>query len=499
MNKLSDEAAVKHERTTVLTNTKSSRLRLSAYVKLKLALAAAQLRRQQLAARSTEGNAAHITLSDDQTARVDTGALNPQVSKETVETAELPRPWSNLTGWIVAAAALILTFITALLFLHHKSSVTSAAETTATSDASSVAASTIVLTPEQQAIIAVEVVQRRPIELDVAAPGKIAFNGNRISPVYSQFSGRLVRLNAEVGTTVRAGQVIGMIDTPDIVAMQADYQQAVTAERSARTSLELATRTRERSERLAAAEAIPQRDLQQAQADAAHAADDLQRAQSAVAAARSRLQSAGASADEISHLTAGLRAVNHLVPLVAPISGTITERKAGLGQVVQAGAGDPLFMIADLSSVWVNADIYEDQLASVHNAASVKIQTPAYPNETFMARVDQIGSVIDPDKHTVAVRCVVPNPAGRLKPGMFATVILNSAAQENAIMLPASAIVTEGDHRYVFVEESMGHYVKREIVAEIGKDGAVIVKSGLHSGERVVTRGAILLSAQEEG
>jgi cobalt-zinc-cadmium efflux system membrane fusion protein len=351
------------------------------------------------------------------------------------------------------------------------------------------------LSPEQRAAIAVEVAQTHTLQGDMTAPGKIAFNGNRVTPVFSQFSGRVVRLTAEIGMTVRSGQTIGMIDTPDIVGIQSDYLQALTTERSARTTLDLATRTRERAARLAEAEAIPKRDLQQAQADESRAADDLQRAQSAIAATRGRLRSSGMSEGEINRLAASSRSVNRIVPLIAPISGTITERKAGLGQVVQPGSGDPLIMIADLSSVWVNADVYEDQLAYIKQGISVKIRTPAYPNETFDAHVDQIGSTLDPDKHTVAVRCVVANAHGRLKPGMFATIVLRAAATETAITVPSSAVVAEGDRRSVFVEESPGKYIKHAVDTGAEIDGAVVIRTGLKGGERVVVRGSLLISS----
>lgn len=397
--------------------------------------------------------------------------------------------------WIIAASVALIAVVAFFLLRRHQTINSTATSTTSAESASAAT----VLSPDQQSSIAIEVVQRQTVGADVTAPGKIVFNGNGVTLVFSQFSGRLVRLDAEVGMTVRRGQVLGMIDTPDIIASQVDYQQALTNERTMRTALDLAVRTRERAERLAAAEAIPQRELQQAVADEARAKDDLQRAQSAVEAARGKLQSSGMSEAEINRLAFGAHAVNRLVPLVAPINGTITERKAGLGQVVQPGAGDPLLIIADLSSIWVNADLYEDQLVYAKVGAPVKIQTPAYPNETFPARVDQIGATVDPDKHTVAVRCVVPNPSGRLKPGMFATVILSSAAHQDALTVPASAIITEGDQHAVFVEESPGHYNKRpvEIGSEIGS--VVIIRSGLNEGERVVVRGSLLISAQQEG
>ncbi|PWT82135.1 MAG: hypothetical protein C5B44_02645 [Acidobacteria bacterium] len=393
--------------------------------------------------------------------------------------------------WLAIVAALTLVSIVLARYLlnrdaqHSTNSEKTAADTT----------KEITLTPEQRSAVAVEEVQKHSVLTDVTAPGKIALNGNRVTPVLPQFSGRIVKLDAVVESTVKAGQVIGTIDTPDIVGIESDYLQASSAERSARTALDLARRTRERSERLATAEAIPQRDLEQAQADESRAADDLKRAESALAAARGRLQSAGMKEAEIERLSTGARAVNRLMPIVAPIPGTIIERKAGIGQVVQPGAGEPLFLIADLSTVWINADIYEDQLAHIHTGQSMKVTTPAYPSETFIARVDQMGSTIDPDKHTVAVRCVVSNPERRLKPGMFVSVILGGAAPQIVITIPSSAVITEGTQRSVFVEEAVGKYTKCNIETGNEIDGAIVVRSGLKEGQRVVVRGGLLISA----
>jgi cobalt-zinc-cadmium efflux system membrane fusion protein len=426
------------------------------------------------------------------TLEIETKETESEAEKPAVAQSEFKRKPIGAWVWLVMAVIAMAIAVGVWFLLDRRSRTAARQQPVADSQTSS---SFATLSPEQRAAITVEIAQKRMLEGDVTAPGKIAFNGNRVTPVFSQFSGRIVRLVAEIGTTVRSGQTIGLIDTPDIVGMQSDYLQALTTERSARTTLDLATRTRERAVRLAEAEAIPKRDLQQAQADESRAADDLQRAQSAIAAARGRLRSAGMSEDEINRLAATSHSVNRIVALIAPITGTITDRKAGLGQVVQAGSGDPLFMIADLSSVWVNADVYEDQLAHIHAGAQVKIRTPAYPNQTFDARVDQIGSTVDPDKHTIAVRCVVANSRGQLKPGMFAAVVLRAAGTETATTVPSSAVVVEGDRRSVFVEESPGQYVKRLVETGSEVDGSVVIRSGLKEGERVVVRGGLLMSA----
>ncbi len=163
--------------------------------------------------------------------------------------------------------------------------------------------------------------------------------------------------------------------------------------------------------------------------------------------------------------------------------------------MVQAG-GDALLKIADLSTVWVTADVYEDQVAAIRPGADVTIQTPAYPNETFSARVDRIAATLDPEKRTLAVRCVMRNADRRLKPGMFATVALQSGTIESALLVPASAIVANGSRRDVFVERQPEGYQQRAVETGDEVAGWVVVRSGLREGERVVTQGSLLLARQ---
>lgn len=440
-------------------------------------------------------NSDFIIVSDEETtANVGEGQASETASELSAHAGQLRRA-SKQKMIARLIAALVIGAMIAVGALLLKKEHASASQNGSAGNHSASAVSQ--LSPEQQAHIEVEVVQQRRLPSELAVTGKVSFNGDLVTPVFSQFSGRLIKLNAEVGSTVKAGQALGTIDTPDIIATQADYQQAISAERSANTSLELAKRTRERATRLAAVEAIPQRELQQAQADEAHAADELQRAHSAAVAARGRLQSAGMSAAEIESLALNSHPINRLVPLVAPISGTVIERKAGPGQIVQAGTGDPLLIIADLSTVWINADVYEDQLGSLRRGALAKIQTAAYPNEIFAARVDQIGATLDPDKHTVAVRCVVINRGDKLKPGMFVNVSLGSRTPQTALTVPSTAIVSEGDHRIVYVEDAPGSYTKRTIEVGAEEQGTVLVRAGLRDGERVVVHGALLIGGNQ--
>jgi len=354
---------------------------------------------------------------------------------------------------------------------------------------------TLTLAPEQQRSVITTAVSHGDLPVHASVPGRIEFNANAVTSVFAQFSGRVVRLDVEVGSLVRQGQPIAMLDSPDVVGMQADYQEALAAMRVAGTTHDQAARTRARAARLAEVEAIPIRELQEAQAAEARTTEDLRQADARRTAARSRLQIAGFGDEDIDRLESqGAAATTRLVPIKAPVAGTVTERHVGLGQVVQTG-GDALLKIADLSTVWVTADVYEDQVAAIHPGARVTIQATAYPSETFEARVDRIGATLDPDKRTLAVRCVMPNAEGRLKPGMFASVALQSGTIRSALLVPASAIVAAGNRRTVFVETAAG-YQEREVETGDEVGGWVVVQSGLHDGDRVVSQGGLLLARQ---
>src|SRR5262249_27036727 len=144
----------------------------------------------------------------------------------------------------------------------------------------------VTLAPEQRNRVTTRTVSEGDVPVRATVPGRVEFDANRVTPFFAQLSGRIVRLEAEVGMSVREGQVLGMLDSPDVVAMQAEYQQALSSVRAARTSVEQAERTHERASKLADVEAIPRRDLQEAEVAEAHAREDLRRAEAAVVAAR---------------------------------------------------------------------------------------------------------------------------------------------------------------------------------------------------------------------
>jgi membrane fusion protein, heavy metal efflux system len=183
--------------------------------------------------------------------------------------------------------------------------------------------------------------------------------------------------------------------------------------------------------------------------------------------------------------------------LRSQIVGTVVDRSILVGQEVRADASAPLLTITDLHTVWVFADLYEQDLALVTQGASVGVRVPAYPGEMFPGKVEHVGEVLDPVSHTVKLRCVVPNPGSRLKPEMFAKIELTDEGHKT-IVLPSKAILTDSEHTSVIV--ALENHIYRQRFVETGPeaDGKVRIMSGIKPGENVVTDGTIFLKREME-
>ncbi len=291
-----------------------------------------------------------------------------------------------------------------------------------------------------------------------------------------------------------------VIESADLVAAQNDLSAARADQTRARIARQAAEVASQRANRLHEHEAVATKDLQLAEQDLARARADENRADAAATVAINRLAFFGKSSEEIAQLgtgTGGAYApytIDRRVTIKAPISGTIVDRKIGPGQYIKPDAPDPLFLISDLSTVWVVADVFESDLLQLRNRAPVEIHIDAYPGRTFPAQVSFISPSVDPATHTVRVRCLVHNADGALKPDMFARIRIRSAAEERAAVVPAAAVVSEGDRSVVFLEQEPGRFCRREIHIDRQANGLLVVRDGLRSGDRIVTRGALLLN-----
>jgi len=383
---------------------------------------------------------------------------------------------------------LVVAFVLAIVIWQHFTSPTpKAADRTAEKTAEKSPNDTIAVNEQQLKQISTDMMKQRLVAVDRKATGKVGFNEVRLTPVFTPFAGRTVELLANKRDNVRSGQSLAVIEAPDFVSAQNDLASARSDLAKANIGLNATQVGAERARRLHQQEAIATKDLQQAESDLARAQDDVRRSQAAVAAAEHRLRLFGKEPDETP-------TVDPRVTLRAPIGGTIVDRKVGPGQYVKPDTPDPLFLISDLSALWVLVDVYESDVAAVHLNMPVEVTVSAYPEKVFPARISFISPTVDPTTRTLRVRCLVPNPNGLLKPDMFATIKINSAGKQPMATVPASAVVVEGNDSLVFVADNTGHFRRRTV--QLGKEveGGFIVDSGVRPGEVVATRGALLLN-----
>lgn len=309
------------------------------------------------------------------------------------------------------------------------------------------------------------------------ATGRVTFDEERVSRVASPVSGRVVELLARPGDAVKKGQPLLAIASPDAEAALSDLTAAEADERLAQKSLD-------RARRLYADQAIPHKDVLAAESDAV-------KARAVLARARSRLEVLGLAERDGA-------ATRTRFALRSPIAGVVVERAAQLGMEVRADSGTPLVTVADLSRLWVLADVYERDLGLVAKGERAEVRVPAYPSQLFAGQVTHVGELVDPLTRTVKVRIEVSNPRAQLKPEMFARVTLLGGREEAALTVPEGAVLSDGQANAVIVAEAGGRFVKRLIEAGAEQDGRVRVLAGLREGEHVVVDGALFLKAEIE-
>ena len=408
-------------------------------------------------------------------------------------------PAARLSNRALARTAVLsvlaLCVLAAFVIKFRASSRDASAEKAVTGapDASTITEPNLVRLAEQQVpSITIEPVSSRSFFAEKVATGKIGFNEDVMTPVFSPYTGRIVRVFVKPGDAVNRGTPLFEIDTPELVQAGQDLIAAGINVPRARTVLELATRAEDRQHRLYLNKAVALKDWEQAEADLRNAERDLHAAESALAASRSRLRVFGKTDEEIAKIEND-RQIDRTARVLSPIAGTTVTRKVGPGQYVKPDSPDALFTIADLSTVWLLADVYEADVPLIRVGQRIEVHVAAYPNEAFTARIAYVSPSVDPATHRVGLRSVVENSHRRLKPEMFASfrVVTNSETQSLAV--PTSAIVREGDKTSVWVAQDRNHFTRRDVTTGIQQGGYVQIYSGLQLGEKVVSGGGLLI------
>ena len=330
------------------------------------------------------------------------------------------------------------------------------------------------LTPEDQvrAGIKLEAVTSRVFEDAVSVTATIRPNQDRIARIAPRVEGRIVRVAANLGDAVRLGQTLAVMDSVVIGEAQSALLQAQSAQHVAQADFK-------RAESLSAEEIIPQRDFLRARGE-------LEKANAELRAAQDKLRLLGGS------VSVGGRAESTFA-LIAPFAGTVIQKKATIGEL--GTPSEAVFTVADLSVVWIEANLTEDLLAKVKLGAAATVTVGAYPGERFSGRVTYLANVLDKDSRTTAARIEVANKDGRLKPEMFANATIATGSQKQAISVPDSAILLLQGQPTVFVVEH-GGFEPRAIETGDKLSGRTVIKSGLKVGEQVVAAGAYALKAR---
>ncbi|MEA2871838.1 MAG: rane fusion protein heavy metal efflux system [Hyphomicrobiales bacterium] len=325
------------------------------------------------------------------------------------------------------------------------------------------------------------------------AIGQIAFNEDASTVVHTPFSGRVTRLIARMGDDVKRGDPLFEIDSPEVVQAQTDLIAALHGLEKSKSQLALAKRVLDRQTSLMADKATAMREVDQARNDYAIAESDLATAQGTVMAARNRLRViVGRDRGEVERVERE-RSVNPLITINAPIDGTVIARKVGPGQYVRSDAGDPLYSIADLSVMWLKANVPEADIAHVRVGQEIEVRVTAVPDRVFKARISAIGAASDTATRRVVVRSEIPNPDRALKSDMFASFRITIGGGEPAPVVPIEAVIRDGDQAAVWVVREPMLFHRRKVKLGLERDGRVQVLEGIDPGENVVGRGAVFI------
>ena len=311
-------------------------------------------------------------------------------------------------------------------------------------------------------------------ELMEPVAGKITYNESLTTRVSSPVAGRVIEKPIALGAPVKPGDNLLVLDSPEVADIESDFAKA-------QADHTLAEHAYQRQQELYAGKAVSRKELEQAQDELSRARSEFQRTQ-----------------DRLKNLRISAQQTDGRYVLHANLPGVVLERHANPGMEVRPDLDQPLFVISDIKTLTVLMQVFEVDIGKIRIGQKLLIQVPAYPGKSFTATVSYIGQVLEESTRTIQVRCDLPNPDGLLLPGMYATIQVESAPEDLAIVIPLTAVFTEGDNDYVFVALEDNHYKQKPVEIALRLKDKAIVASGLVVGEQLVTEGALMLRAEEE-
>jgi cobalt-zinc-cadmium efflux system membrane fusion protein len=327
----------------------------------------------------------------------------------------------------------------------------------------------------QLAYLQVKPVEAFPEPLVEPLNGRIVYNDNSTARVFSPINGRVLKITADIGQEIKAGDELLTLDAPDFAQATADYAKA-------KADLQRKSLLFERASGLRTNNAISLKDMEAAEADFHQAEAEAQRAEA-----------------RLRNLQSTAPVTDGKYVLRASIGGILSERQVYAGSEVRPDATTPLFVITDPVHLWVQIDLPERYLNKVTPGQLVVIEVDAYPGVAFKGKVKVIGEALDPTMRRIQVRAEIEDVTRRLKPEMFARVTPVADGHASLPRIPNTALFTQGLHSYLFVEKSVGVLQRRQVLLGLQGGEYSFVKDGLKTGERVVTTGALLLNSELAG
>jgi len=325
--------------------------------------------------------------------------------------------------------------------------------------------------PDKAPQLATKVISYEPMPA-VRLNGRLVWDEDHTVRIYSPFAGRVARILVQPGASVRKGQVLAVLGSPEFGQAQADARRAETDVRLSETNLQ-------RLKELESHGVAPRKDLQTAEAEYARAKAELDRTRGRV-----RLYSTNISS------------IDQSFSIASPIDGVVVEKNINPGQELRpdqnTSGAPPVFLITDPTHLWAMLDASEKDLGKVQLGKPVAIRSPVFPDTQFPARIVNVSDFLDPATRTVKVRATLDNPDRRLKAEMFVTAELQ-APQGERMLVPAKATYFQTGKHYVFTQEGPGQYLRRQVRVGEEHDGSVTILEGLQPGQRIVTEDALML------
>jgi membrane fusion protein, heavy metal efflux system len=343
-----------------------------------------------------------------------------------------------------------------------------------------IVSNSVSLTEKQMALVKVSPAQLQSFVPRKTAVGTIGFNENLLVQVFSQYTGKVVSAQFNVGDDVKVGDVLFTIESSDLVQAQSNLLASAGV-------LELQKRNLSRLTGLFKTGGSAQRDIDQATSDA-------QTAEGNYKGARNAVRIFGKSDEQIDRII-DTRNIDAVLTVTSPIAGRVVSRSAAPGLLVQPGGTPVPYVIADVSSMWMVANVIETDAPAYKTGQAVQAKVPAYPDQVFTGTINALGPSIDATTHRQLVRSVISDPEHRLRAGMYANFVTDVGAPVNAIGIPTTGLVREGDGTTSMWVRSRERTFERRTVRTGIRDGnRVQLLDGVNAGEDIVTDGAVFLS-----